>query len=334
MTLEQLHEAVAIEFDLCYLDEIEDSRINNPEDILGLGGSLLSVSETGHVKLAHLSVRDYLLYAVIQATPLVCRFSMSPQEANQELAIYCIAYLSVDSLAIGPSTTLEGWEDRLALQPLLKHAAKAWPCYLRAANANTKLKDTVYRFCTAESRQVFMSWIQVLNSNWIFEWKDYPRHATSLYYAASFGLGDLVDGLIKEGADLDAPGSRFGGTALHGATLRQHVSIMRTLLETGAAPSQADFNHITPLHTAVIHGNAEVVSLLLEFGAPKDAVDSLGETPCDWALKAGQATSLKLLQGVDCQLSNHSSNTKQNKIWRRATALFPTMAVAQGFPAC
>jgi ankyrin repeat protein len=154
-----------------------------------------------------------------------------------------------------------------------------------------ELKDIVSRFFAAESREVFMSWIQVLNSNWIFKWNEYPRHATPLYYAASFGLVDVVEELMKGGADLDAPGSRFGGTALHGATLRQHVPIMKLLLKAGAAPSRAGFNRVTPLHTAVVYGNAEVIGLLLEFGAAKDATDTLGETLYNWDSKAGQTIS-------------------------------------------
>lgn len=133
-----------------------------------------------------------------------------------------------------------------------------------------------------------------MNSDGIFTWNDYPRHATRLYYAASFGLGDIVDGLIKSGVDLDVPGSRFGGTALYGATLWEHIPVMKALLKAGASPSRADFNLITPLHTAVIYGNVKVIKLLLEFGASKSAADSLGETPYDWA---GQTVSQKLLQG-------------------------------------
>jgi hypothetical protein len=93
LTLEELHEAVAIEPCLRHLDEVEESQVNNPKDLLSLGGSLLSISKTGHVRLAHLSVKDYLLSECIQATPSVSRFAMSREEANRELAINCITYL-------------------------------------------------------------------------------------------------------------------------------------------------------------------------------------------------------------------------------------------------
>jgi hypothetical protein len=332
LTFDELHEAVAIEPDLDHFEKLEESRLNNPQDILRLGGSLLSITETGHLRLGHLSVKDYLLSEGIKATPSVCGFAMSPKEANQELAINCLTYLSLDSLATGPSTTIESWQERLVRHPLLRHAAKGWTYYLRVARMSPKVNDLVSRFFASESRETFMSWVQVLNSRRSFGWEEYPRHATSLYYAASFGLGDVVDDLIKRGVDLDAPGSRFGGTALHGATLRQHIPIMKALLKAGAAPSRTDFNLITPLHSAVIYGNAEVINLLLDYGAGKNEVDRLGETPFDWAINAGQIVSQKLLQGEVYQPSNDLSITRQDTVWQRTTALFPAMAVAQGFP--
>ncbi len=70
-----------------------------------------------------------------------------------------------------------------------------------------------------------MSWVQDLNADYSFKYNLYPQHATSLYYAASFCLDHIVNALIENGAVLDAPGSRFGGTALHGAVLRCHVLI-------------------------------------------------------------------------------------------------------------
>jgi hypothetical protein len=207
LTIEELQEAVAVEAGIGTLNAIEESRLNDPRDILNLGGSLLGVSETGHIKLAHLSVKDYLLSADIKATPDVFRFGMAPKEANQELAVNCITYLSLDSLASGPVEAQEGWEGRLARHPLLKHAAKGWTYYLRAASSTPELNGLVSDFFAAKPRQTFMSWIQILNSNWIFKWDDYPRHATPLYYAASFGLGNVVERLIRNGVDLNAPGA-------------------------------------------------------------------------------------------------------------------------------
>ena len=243
----------------------------------------------------------------------------------------CITYLSLDSLGSGPAETQEEWTNRLANQPLLKHVAKGWTYYLRAAETTNDLNGVVSDFFTTNS-STFMSWIQILNSNWIFGWDKYPRHATPLYYAASFGLAFVVENLKRKKIDLNAPGSRFGGTALHGATLRNHVSIMKSLLEAGADPSRADFNKVTPLHTAAKNGNAEVIDLLLKFGASKTAVDSLGFTPYDWAVEAGKTVSQKVLRGEKCEDLDPRLEAPQRIVYQRAPASFPALMVAQGLP--
>lgn len=333
LTLENLREAIAVEYDVTEIEEIEESRLHNPRDILIVASSLLIVSEDGHVKLAHLSVKDYLLSAEIRGTPSIAVFSISLGEVYRELALDCLAYLSLKSLSTGPSTTTEDWESRLTSHPLLRHAAKGWTYYTRQAQPSTELKEATTRFFSSESSAIFMSWIQILNSNWIFEWKDYPRHATPLYYAASFGLEEVVASLIEKNVDVNAPGSRFGGTALHGAALREHVPIMEALLKAGADPSRADFNNVTPLHTATRVGNAEVIKLLLKYGASKTAPDKLGETPVDWAKKVGNDISQKLLSGESIGIDESEKRFGNWDVYRRTVAFFPAMAVAQGISA-
>jgi ankyrin repeat protein len=118
-------------------------------------------------------------------------------------------------------------------------------------------------------------------------------------------LTETVDALIDIGADLNAPGSRFGGTALRGTALRHRVPVMKLLLEAGADPNRADFNRVRRLHTAVAYGNLDVISMLLQFGASKDAADDVGDTPYDGAAKAGQSEVQNLLLGL-------AARTKEN----------------------
>ncbi|KAF2187578.1 hypothetical protein K469DRAFT_661544 [Zopfia rhizophila CBS 207.26] len=330
LTVAELGEAVAIEADIHTLDDVEESQLYDPSDILSIGGCLFSVTDSGYVKLAHLSVKEYLLSHEAHKAPDVSVFAMSPKQANEELATNCITYLSLDTFAGGPAETTEEWETRVPNHPLLKHAAKGWTYYFRQADQTPHLVNVVNKLFGIDSHKTFMSWIQILNSNWIYHWDDYPRHATPLYYAASFGMKDIVDQLIKMGADLNAPGSRFGGTALHGATLREHTSIMKSLLDAGADPSRADFNAITPLHTAVRIGNPTIMELLLMFGASQDASDSLGETPWDWAMKSGQVVSQKLLRGEEYTMPEGIAKPKESAVYQRAHAAFPALAVAQG----
>lgn len=51
-----------------------------------------------------------------------------------------------------------------------------------------------------------------------------------------------------------------GLTALSWACLKGHLSVVRALVESGAATDHADKNGRTPLDLAAFYGDAEVVS--------------------------------------------------------------------------
>lgn len=233
LTLEELHKAAVIEQEMDELDE--DSLLSSPQEILSLCGSLVSLSEQGHVRLAHLSVKDYLL----SSDACLPSFLMNPTDAYNELGLDCLTYLSYKSLANGPTPTREDYIERLSQHPFLQHAARGWTYYVRATTTTPKLNDFILDFLSPRSHDTFMSWVQLLNARDCSQWDFYPRHATPLYYSASFGLAEMVENLIKSGVDLNAPGSRFGGTALHAAVIRYHVDVMKLLPRRGSGPQSS-----------------------------------------------------------------------------------------------
>lgn len=274
------------------------------------------------MRLAHLSVRDYLLSAPIRQHPVLSRFALDPAKAHDELARDCLTYLNFDEFRNGPCKSDTAYCDRIKRHPLARYASTAWSYHIRAAqqhqqqqsqqqeeqsfpvsppnkNAN---KDTLHdlsaSFFSPSSRPTFMSWTQILNADSPFKWNLYPRHATPLYYASSFGLTSLVSHLISSlpnenpqalAKALNSPGSRFGGTAVHAATIRHHLDIMDLLLTAGADPARGDFNNVTPLHSAATQGNMQTIQMLLSYGAPLTARDALaGKTPAEWAAMSGE----------------------------------------------
>ena len=320
LPLEELHEMIAIEKDLPKIDE--DALLSSPQDILDMCGSLLSVSDhDGKVKLAHLSVKDYLLSAAIVQSK-VSSFALSVKESGEELAVDCLTYLSFSEFRSGPARTYDAYADRQRLHPAADHIARAWPQYVEAAGRSEALHTRVLRFFQEKSRPEFMSWVQTLNTvpgSDSHGWNRYPRHAHPLYYAASFGLDEAVQALIKGGAALDAPGSRFGGTALHAAVLRQRLRSMQHLLEAGANPNQADYQDITPLHTAAIYGNLEVIDLLLEYGASPRILDEYRRTPYDWAVECQQVETQERLLAA---LRDEESKTSTSYVSRGLNFVF------------
>ncbi|KAJ9157857.1 Ankyrin repeat protein [Pleurostoma richardsiae] len=295
--LTELYEAIGIEPGTESIDP--EARLRDPQDILALGNSLFSVSDDGRIHFAHLSVRDYILSLDGRQDLSIPEFRLSSQPANQRLAEICLTYLCLKDFANGPRDTADEYVERLQQYPLLKYASVAWSYHAKATSRDSmapELEALILKFLSPERRQSFMSWVQVLNANYDFKWNVYPRHATPLYYAASFGLTGIVQSLVSEEVDLDAPGSRFGGTAVHAAAYRSHFPALKVLLDAGADATKADFERVTPLHSAAANGDLEVMRLLLKFGAKVDAKDGMGETAYDWARGAGQMEAAELVR--------------------------------------
>lgn len=281
LSLAQVSEAVAVEHGDLEIDD--ENRLISPDDILALCGSLVVRNELETLKLAHLSVEEYLFSNGIREDPTVATFAMTKVESSMSLLLDCITYLNFNEFRTGPSQSEADFKERMERFPLLPHAARSWPYYFRACASLEVARTEVSRFLSSKNQNAFLSWVQVLNARRIDQWDEWPRQATALYYASSFGLHSIVQALIQSGSVINAPASRFGGTALHGATLREHVNVMKVLLDAGADPDKPDFNLIAPLHTAVFWGNKEVVSILLRHGASPSLKGAHDESPLDWA---------------------------------------------------
>lgn len=286
MTLDELREAIAIDIYHSRVDEGE--LLSSSFDIIDMCGGLVVTSKIRDtVTLVHLSVKEYLLSTSILETE-VRSFALSKDNGYRKLTTFCLCYLSSTEFQTGAATTLKAWAQRNVSHPFLEHAARVWPQYAILARQPDEMVSEIKQFFELKSRKAFMSWVQVLNGD--ISWDDYPPWGHPLYYSASFGLDKVVSLLIQEDPSpisINKPGSRYGGTALHGAVLREHAQVIKLLLEASADPNRCDHNHVPPLHTAVIYGNIEVVSLLLEYGAQVDKCFN-GQDPLQVARTYGQ----------------------------------------------
>jgi ankyrin repeat protein len=84
---------------------------------------------------------------------------------------------------------------------------------------------------------------------------------TPLIYAVISGRGDMVEALLKAGADVDAK-ARDGSTALMKATLWGHSEIVEMLLRYGADTNVSDTDGWTPLKLAKELDHRQIVALL------------------------------------------------------------------------
>ncbi|MBP6299954.1 MAG: ankyrin repeat domain-containing protein [Arenimonas sp.] len=98
------------------------------------------------------------------------------------------------------------------------------------------------------------------------------KGSTALIHASGQGLMDMVQLLIKHGADSKIA-AQGGATALWAAISQAQTEILAVLLNEGADANQL-VGGFPPLNLACFSGSAEQASLLIEYGAQIETVDS------------------------------------------------------------
>ena len=135
------------------------------------------------------------------------------------------------------------------------------------------------------------------------------RGATALHIAAKIGSVELLDTLIRYGANVNSqvqetslsPSPEVMNTALHFAVSTGSVNATLILLKYGAEHSVRNKLGNTVLHVAAqnpTHNN-QILQLLLERGADPSSRNANGETPRMLAFSRGYYTATNLLQKAE-----------------------------------
>ena len=115
-----------------------------------------------------------------------------------------------------------------------------------------------------------------------------PDGATALHFACFFCRPEIVNLLIRAGADIHLPAKGFGTvTPLHSAAAGRNPDAVEALLKAGAKPDVRQQGGFTPLHSAANNGDARSTRLLLEHGANASLQSDDGKTPADLAAARG-----------------------------------------------
>lgn len=295
LNIEELVEILAIDFDsdIPYFDE--DSRLLDPEIVLSMCSSLVTKIESrsrrneddnarwerdllerkfGYisppVKLAHASVADYLTLS--KSSP----FHFTQYAARQFMAQTCLAYLLNPEFSAGHDRKL--LRSRHRHYPFLRHITVNWPRYVNKEPGDPD------DYLLPRTRQLLHAFFETHNlpngGNFAF-WlgmmmpsapaKDsFVSKTHPLYYAASFGLADIVRIILDTEHDIDINelGGRAHATALHVACYRSHLEVVRILLERGADPDIPNNIGESPMYWANFNDpDGGIVELLLNHGA-------------------------------------------------------------------
>jgi hypothetical protein len=284
LTLEEIVEILAVNLDWDPPHFDPDARLLDPRSILSMCSSLVTTVKTTRwtnypekenvtfLKLAHASVADYLTQP--KAGPSQFHFSTTP--SRQLLAQCCLTYLMDHEFASGHR--VRDKKETAAMRssyPFLNHAVNNWPKYLSKMPGDpddymeprtTEILQAFFDTWKTPTGGNFTFWVGMLIPDVAYE---QVRKTQPLYYAASFGLTDVVQLILESEKDieLNALGGRAISTALHVATYRNHIDVVKILLVRGADPNLCNESDEPPLYWAAVNASQEMQDLLLKYGA-------------------------------------------------------------------
>ncbi|XP_078587226.1 uncharacterized protein LOC144868635 [Branchiostoma floridae x Branchiostoma japonicum] len=133
---------------------------------------------------------------------------------------------------------------------------------------------------------------------------------TALHAASAKGHDELVELLLKNGADLTMT-NQHGDTALHAACAGGHGKVVELLIKNGADLNMTNQGGYTALHVSCRQGHGKVVELLIKNGADLNVTDQHGDTALHAACAGGHGKVVELLikNGADLNVTNQHGDT-------------------------
>jgi ankyrin repeat protein len=354
LTMDEIAEVVAIDVDRNTPYD-EEEVLEDPMEALDICSSLISISKEASngkqgsskevVMLAHYSVKEYFLSDRI-CTGRAAQYSMQHSTCHSMLAKACLGYLE-QTLQSGLKTKEKPKKPELArycAEFWMNHAEEARNPDVETVQVAERLMETAQvavRLLSAENA-AYLSWLPIYDPEHPWVTPNLQRSmgtvAHPLYYAALFGLADVVYLLLEKGADANATGGQYGnalqaaagsghertvklliahgaqvdalnpryGSALQAATERGHEQVVKHLIDAGADLNLRGGESPCPLDLAIRNEHPAVVERLLENEADMEFLSHDGQTPLNSASSKGQVGIVKLLlrYGADVSAIN------------------------------
>ncbi|KAB8256694.1 hypothetical protein BDV32DRAFT_153089 [Aspergillus pseudonomiae] len=181
--------------------------------------ALVIVSTDSAIRLAHFSVKEYL---VVSESSDQYRFSET--KGHHELAIKTI------NLLLSQNETLTA--EVAMSQPFLVYAAKHWGTHVAAARDVLDIQGMIDRLFTEP--KTYFNWLRIAEDGEYSTsnpWHKVPEECElPIYRASSMGLAYTVETLLDEGSDPLEPSEGEWDNALTIAALKGHLDIVEFLL--------------------------------------------------------------------------------------------------------
>lgn len=269
MQIDQILEGIAVEIGETAMDP--ENKLNEPEDILDICGGLVVMDDDGRrLRLAHFTVKEYLVSTVITQGP-AASYHLPENTSNADLTKACLTYLMFDEFGAGPCDTSKELQTRLEEFPLYYYASYWLPNHISKYHAgdDETLDQLLLEFFLLDGDSgKFLAWTQINVG------QKYREASTSpLTHAAFLGVNSAVREILKNGADVNALCDGHH-TPLIAASVGGNDVVVKLLLENGADPNLENkhnrfskFDCHSPIYAAAFHGHAKCLQILLDYGA-------------------------------------------------------------------
>ena len=265
------------------------------------------------VQFSHFSVKEFLMSDRLATSRRdISQYHISLLDAHTLLAQASLAVLLRDP-------DVDGHADSAVLAA---YAAEHWTTHARFENVASQVRAGMEDLFDLD-KPYFEAWVQLYNID-----PEDPRTfpnipdsvpgARPLYYAAFCGLDGLVEHLThKHPQYTNARGGQCG-TALHSASYKGHLQIVRYLLRYGVNVNVGDSGYDTSLLLASWQGHGDIVRCLLEHGADVELRDQFQHTPLHLAANFGRLDAVQLLleHNADVNSQDYEGQTPLHGIIR------------------
>jgi hypothetical protein len=188
LSIAEVQHAVAVSAGMAEMDK---DFLPEVEILDSVCAGLVTVNKSsGIIQLVHYTTREYF------------ERKSSFSNAETDITVTCVTYLSFDTFATGFCSTHEEFEARLQLNPLYDdYAARNWGHHARAAT--TEVVQLILGFLESESKVAGSSQAMMASSGYS---QTVPRQMIGVHVAAYFGLREAMIALFENGYDPNVRG--------------------------------------------------------------------------------------------------------------------------------
>lgn len=346
LTLSEVAEAIAISPGCVAINE--DNRLFDAQELLFICSGLVMLvgdNETGRLRLAHFSVKEYLVSPRIRSSQ-ASAFALEELQAHKYVARICLTYLltfkeadvflapqgdddntpckiNTDKSRVDVGAPAQDSSRRLRTPkvifkvfPLLRYAARYWSKHVRALphKEAIELNQQILDLMNPLRDACFLNWLRASNptlyGSYGFE-AEIVDVRPPLYYAALLGLASVVRSMLDNGADVHGLSMYAEGDS--GPIYFENVPGLGVDRRSDSSRRGGLWRNAwrSPLHGAIYRGHLEVVKNLLSSGASAHDLDEQYVTALQVACSRSRYEIVDLLldQGADINAPMDPSST-------------------------